>query len=44
VINELDAIIIMIRVVAIQKGPYKSGLLSITNLKEGFKKRAALIL
>jgi hypothetical protein len=44
VINELDAMIIIIRVVAIQKGPYKSGLLSITNLKEGFKKRAALIL
>jgi hypothetical protein len=44
VMRELDAIIIIIRVVAIQNGPYKSGLLSIINLKEGFKKRAALIL
>jgi hypothetical protein len=36
-INEADAIIITINVVAIQNGPYKSGLSLITSLKGGLK-------
>jgi hypothetical protein len=42
--RELDATIIMINVVAIQNGPYKSGLSFITYRNTGFKKIADLTL
>ena len=39
-INELDAIIMTIKVLDIQKGPYKSGSSLTTSLKAGFNKIA----
>ena len=38
--SELEATIMMIRVVEIQKGPYKSGLCSITCRKDGLSNKA----
>lgn len=43
-IKELEAIMIIISVVAIQNGPYKSGLSSITCRNTGFNNNADLIL
>ena len=42
--SELEVTIMMIRVVEIQNGPYKSGLFSMTCLKEGLRNRADLAL